>query len=176
MSYGLTTFAIAMVFSVIVPYVAIFAMVFFLFKYYVDKYNLTFVYRPEFRGVGIIKRRVVPLSIFNIIVYQLINVGFFASKAENQGYRYLYIGLGVVLAEVITLVVYHFYEKHRRKSSHITMRERQNEHRMQFGAKAKSTTNSMVENVSQNSRHFMDLPGAQDNYANGDRAAEMAHL
>mmetsp|Transcript_36888 Transcript_36888/g.48475 ORF Transcript_36888/g.48475 Transcript_36888/m.48475 type:complete len:119 (-) Transcript_36888:664-1020(-) len=69
MSYGLTTFAIAMVFSVIVPYVAVFAMVFFMFKYYVDKYNLTFVYNTEFRGVGIIKRRVVPLSIFNIIVY-----------------------------------------------------------------------------------------------------------
>ena len=129
MSYGLTTFAIAMVFSVIVPYVAIFAMVFFLFKYYVDKYNLTFVYNTEFRGVGIIKRRVVPLSIFNIIVYQLINVGFFASKAENEGYRYLYIGLGIVSTEILVLVVYHYYEKHRRKSSHISLREKQKERR-----------------------------------------------
>jgi len=57
-------------------------MTFFLFKYFVDKYNLSFVYNTEFLGVGIIKRRVVPLSIFNIIVYQLINVGFFASKAQ----------------------------------------------------------------------------------------------
>ena len=82
MSYGLTTYAIAMVFSTLVPYVPIFAMTFFLFKYFVDKYNLSFVYNTEFLGVGIIKRRVVPLSIFNIIVYQLINVGFFASKAQ----------------------------------------------------------------------------------------------
>ena len=62
-------FAIAMVFSTIVPYVPIFAMCFFFFKYYVDKYNLSFVYHPEFYGVGIIKRRVVPLTTFNIIVY-----------------------------------------------------------------------------------------------------------
>ena len=81
MSYGLTTFAVAMVFSTLVPYVPMFAMVFFTFKYYVDKYNLSFNYNTEFHGVGIIKRRVVPLSIFNLIVYQLINVGFFASKA-----------------------------------------------------------------------------------------------
>ena len=82
MSYGLTTFAIAMVFSTIVPYVPIFAMIFFTFKYYVDKYNLSFVYNAEFQGVGIIKRRVVPLTVLNIIIYQLINVGFFASKAK----------------------------------------------------------------------------------------------
>ena len=48
MSYGLTTFAIAMVFSTLVPYVPIFAMIFFTFKYYVDKYNLSFVYIAEF--------------------------------------------------------------------------------------------------------------------------------
>ena len=85
MSYGLTTFAIAMVFSTLVPYVPVFAMLFFLFKYYVDKYNLSFVYNTEFHGVGMIKRRVVPLSIFNVILYQFINVGFFASKADING-------------------------------------------------------------------------------------------
>lgn len=81
MSYGLTTFAIALVFSIIVPYVGVFAFVFFCMKYYVDKYNLSFVYNQEFHGVGKIKKKVVPLSIFNVIIYQVINVGFFASKA-----------------------------------------------------------------------------------------------
>ena len=69
MSYGLSTFAIALVFSVLVPYVTIFAMGFYMFKYYVDKYNLSFNYNTEFRSVGINKRRVVPLSILNIIIY-----------------------------------------------------------------------------------------------------------
>jgi len=47
MPYSLTTFAMAMVFSVIVPYVPIFAMCFFTFKYYVDKYNLSFNYNTD---------------------------------------------------------------------------------------------------------------------------------
>lgn len=80
MSYGLTTFQIMMVFSVLVPYLPMLGFLFFFAKYYVDKYNLSFVYNTEFRGVGIIKRRVVPYSIFNIVVYQIINVGFFSSK------------------------------------------------------------------------------------------------
>jgi len=121
-SYGLTAFAIAMVFSVLVPYVMIFAMFFFMFKYYVDKYNLSFNYNTEFRSVGIIKRRVVPLSIFNIIVYQLINIGFFATKADKQGYRYLYIGLGIVSVEVTVLAVYHFWSKHMRYKAHNNLR------------------------------------------------------
>jgi len=111
MSYGLTTFAIAMVFSTLVPYVPVFAMMFFLFKYYVDKYNLCFVYNTEFHGVGMIKRRVVPLSILNILIYQLINVGFFASKAAKNGQNFLYVGLVFVAVEIVVLCCYHFYSK-----------------------------------------------------------------
>lgn len=122
MSYGLTTFAIAMVFSTLVPYVPIFAMVFFMFKYYVDKYNLSFVYNTEFHGVGIIKRRVVPLSIFNIIVYQLINVGFFASKVQENGENFLYVGLAIVALEIIVICTYHFTEKRKRYAAHRKMR------------------------------------------------------
>ena len=69
MSYGLTTFAISMVFSIIVPYVCLFALCFFCMKYYVDKYNLSFVYNQEFHGVGKIKKKVVPLSIFIILLF-----------------------------------------------------------------------------------------------------------
>lgn len=67
-SYSLTTFAIAMMFATLVPYVPIFAMLFFFFKYYVDKYNMAFVYNSEFRGTGITRKKVVPLSFFNIIL------------------------------------------------------------------------------------------------------------
>lgn len=122
MSYGLTTFAIAMVFSTLVPYVPIFAMVFFMFKYYVDKYNLSFVYNAEFQGVGIIKRRVVPLSIFNIIIYQMINVGFFASKAQKGGKNYLYVGLALIGVELLIILAFHLTSKRRRYLQHSKMR------------------------------------------------------
>lgn len=118
MSYGLTTFAIAMLFSTLVPYVPVFAMLFFLFKYYVDKYNLCFVYNTEFHGGGMIKRRVVPLSIFNVILYQLINVGFFASKAKENGTNFLYIGLVFVALECVVVCCFHFSSKRTRYTKH----------------------------------------------------------
>jgi ABC-type Fe3+ transport system permease subunit len=55
-SYVMTTYAIALVFCVLVPYVIFVATPFFMFKYYVDKYNMTFVYNSEFCGVGTIKK------------------------------------------------------------------------------------------------------------------------
>ena len=48
MSYGLTVFAIGTLFASTVPLVPLFCVAFFAFKYYVDKYNLSFVYNSEF--------------------------------------------------------------------------------------------------------------------------------
>lgn len=118
MSYGLTTFAIAMVFSTLVPYVPVFAMFFFVFKYYVDKYNLSFVYNTEFHGSGMIKRRVVPLSIFNVISYQVINIGFFASKADTNNKNFLYFGLTFVALECIFVTCFHYSSKRARYTKH----------------------------------------------------------
>ena len=122
MSYGLTAYAIAMVFSTLVPYVPMFGMIFFMVKYYVDKYNLSFVYNTEFHGVGIIKRKVVPLTIFNIVLYQMINVGFFASKADHGGKNFLYWGFGFVSIEILVICAFHFSSKRARYARHKKMR------------------------------------------------------
>jgi CTP:phosphocholine cytidylyltransferase-like protein len=42
---------------------------FYFFKYYVDKYNLSFVYNSEFLGFGTLKTRMLPLAIFNIMLF-----------------------------------------------------------------------------------------------------------
>lgn len=52
MSYALTVLQIGIMFGDLVPIIPAFCSVFFLFKYYVDKYNLSFVYHSEFLGVG----------------------------------------------------------------------------------------------------------------------------
>jgi hypothetical protein len=44
MSYALTVLEIGLLFSNIVPIIPAFCICFFSFKYYVDKYNLSFVY------------------------------------------------------------------------------------------------------------------------------------
>jgi len=78
MSYGNTTFSIAILYSTMAPLVPALAILFFMFKYYVDKYNLSFVYNSEFQGTGHIKRQVIPFTIFSIYNFQFINIGFFA--------------------------------------------------------------------------------------------------
>ena len=108
MSYGLTTFAIALMFSTLVSYVPLFAIIFFMFKYYVDKYNLSFVYNSEFRGTGVIRKKVIPLSIFNIILVQIVNVGFFAGK---QGQGFLWFGVVVIVLEIIIINIYYWGSK-----------------------------------------------------------------
>lgn len=56
MSYALTVLQIGLLFGSIVPIIPAFCIVFFGFKYYVDKYNLSFVYHAEFLGVGNVKK------------------------------------------------------------------------------------------------------------------------
>jgi hypothetical protein len=47
-SYCLTVFAIGALYGTVVPLIPCFCLSFFAFKYYVDKYNLSFVYKTEF--------------------------------------------------------------------------------------------------------------------------------
>ena len=94
-SYSLTTFAIMLLFSTIVPYLAMSGGIFFTFKYCVDKYNLSFVYNSEFRGLGKIYERVVPKAVFTIFLFQLINVGFFTTKTPSE-HKGTYFWSGVI--------------------------------------------------------------------------------
>lgn len=101
-SYCLVTFMIMLQFAFLVPYVAIFAFFFFSFKYNVDKYNLTFVYNSEFRGRGENFKLVMPLSIFNVVLFQIILVGFFAI---NQVHTQIVLYSGIILVSIEVLVV-----------------------------------------------------------------------
>jgi hypothetical protein len=69
LSYTLTIMQIGLMYSLIVPIVPAFCVPFFGFKYYVDKYNLSFVYESEFLGLGKIYNRIVPFAYFNILMY-----------------------------------------------------------------------------------------------------------
>ena len=93
-SYSLVIFTIGLIFCPIVPLITVFSTLFFMFKYYVDKYNLTFVYNKEFEGGGIIKKNVLPYLLFAIYVFQILNLGLFILKF---GKVYLYAGFALIL-------------------------------------------------------------------------------
>jgi hypothetical protein len=65
------------------PLVGMFICMFFAIKYWIEKYNLTFVYNREFEGGGVIKKQVLPYMILVIYIFQLLNMGYFAIYGDE---------------------------------------------------------------------------------------------
>jgi hypothetical protein len=104
---------IGLLFSVIVPIIPAFCVVFFLFKYYVDKYNLSFVYDSEFLGLGKVQRRIIPLCYFNIVMYQLLTIGYFQSNTMlKKEPIYFKIGAGFIAGELLIVAIF-VYSRYR---------------------------------------------------------------
>lgn len=108
-------------FATLVPYVTIFAGVFFAFKYNVDKYNLSFVYNSEFRGGGHIYKQVMPLSIFNIVLFQFILVAYFAIKQPLTNIV-LWSGLAFIAIEVLAILGMYWKVDKEKKKRHYERR------------------------------------------------------
>lgn len=83
---------------------AVFELLFFLFKHYIDKYNLTFVYNREFEGGGVIKESVIPFMLFAILMFQILNIGYFAILIPDRSKAYLLSGFVLVLVEIALLI------------------------------------------------------------------------
>ena len=120
-AYTLATFMIMLQFAILVPYVAMFAGIFFAFKYNVDKYNLTFVYNSEFRGRGEIYKRVMPLSVLNIVIFQVILIGYFAIRQKKTNWT-LFTGIGLVFIEVVAVAITFKRIDSKKKQSHFKHR------------------------------------------------------
>ena len=104
-----------LIFCGTMPLISIFAMLFFTFKYYIDKYNLTFVYNKEFEGGGAIKKQVLPFMLFSIYFFQILNMGYFASQF---GTGYFKGGMVFITVESLILIFlnvhYNTKKKHAR--------------------------------------------------------------
>ena len=83
-------------------------------KYYIDKYNLTFVYNKEFEGGGKIKNIVIPFTLFSIFLFQFMNIGYFYVASVSKSY--IIGGLVLLCVEVILiLVIRSYYLKMKKK-------------------------------------------------------------
>ena len=69
-SQTIVIFSLGIIFSAVMPPISFFLMIFFFFRYYIDKYNLIFVYNREFEGKGIIvKKQVLPLLLLALYLF-----------------------------------------------------------------------------------------------------------
>lgn len=55
-SQALVIFALGLIFSGTNPLIGLFLTLFFSIRYWIEKYNLVFVYNKEFEGGGVIKK------------------------------------------------------------------------------------------------------------------------
>ena len=68
-SQVIVIFCMGLIFSGTNPLIGMFVSMFFVIKYWIEKYNLTFVYNREFEGGGVIKKQVLPFMVFSVYVF-----------------------------------------------------------------------------------------------------------
>lgn len=100
----LVVFINCLLFSVLVPIIPFFAFLFFYIKYFVDKYNLIFVYFKVYESGGKIRKNVTSLMIFNLMLYLAIMVSFYSIKFST-----MYLWGGSIL--VVTWTIVYYYTK-----------------------------------------------------------------
>ena len=94
-----------MIFSASVPLIPVFGFLFFTLKYFIDKYNLIFVYPTEFLSKGIIQTSVTSFTTFALLLFQILMFTFFTTIFGDD----FFIAAGILLCgEVIMIFVFWF--------------------------------------------------------------------
>ena len=87
-------------FSVTMPIVSIFAVIFFFMRYYIEKYNFLFVYQQEYESSGGTRTHLIRYQIFIVLLFQLINYSFITTitvKHEDSLNLSYWFGYGFVI-------------------------------------------------------------------------------
>jgi hypothetical protein len=59
LSYCMTIMFVSLLFSVIMPIMTVFGFSFFVFRYFIEKYNMLFVFVKDFESQGTITREII---------------------------------------------------------------------------------------------------------------------
>jgi len=100
----MTIMFVCLLFSVIMPITTFFGLFFFVFRYYIEKYNMLFVFVKDFGSHGTLRRKVIWHLIFSVLGFQLINYVFFSVIGENSGY--MVFGLIFMMLQVMGIFIF----------------------------------------------------------------------
>ena len=102
-SFSITVFILTLCFSSTIPLIAPFGSLFFIMKYFIDKYNLLFVYPAEFESHGNIFGLVVKFNLLGIFFFQFIISNLFIKIFHEKDYA-IYATL---LYIVVSIFIYY---------------------------------------------------------------------
>jgi CTP:phosphocholine cytidylyltransferase-like protein len=73
-------------YGLISPAMLLLGSIYFGFKYFIDKYNLTVVYPKEYEGNGDISKAIYSFSNFGLILVQLLIFGLFTITLKKDNF------------------------------------------------------------------------------------------
>jgi len=90
---------LVLVFGISMPLILPFGFLYMFVKYWVDKYNLLFVYRVELDSAGRLQRPVLNFIMISVGLFFALNAGLFMVSGENT---YFYLGVAFGFIAVLT--------------------------------------------------------------------------
>ena len=106
-SFSITVFMLTLVFSTTIPLIVPFGSLFFILKYYIDKYNLLFLYPAEFESHGNVTELVMKFDLIGIFFFQFIISNLLIKMFKNKNYAIV----STLLYLIISIFIY-FGMKH----------------------------------------------------------------
>jgi hypothetical protein len=85
-SFSITVFMLIICFSTTIPLITIFGALFFYIKYYIDKYNLLFLYPAEFESHGNVTEMIIKFELIGIFFFQFIISNTFIKIFKDKDY------------------------------------------------------------------------------------------
>ena len=85
-SFSITVFILIICFSTTIPLITPFGALFFYIKYYIDKYNLLFLYPAEFESHGNVTEMIIKFELIGIFFFQFIISNTFIKIFRDKDY------------------------------------------------------------------------------------------
>ena len=100
-------YLIMLMFSQVAPLITPFGMTLFMIKYYICKYNVSYVYPTEFIGEGRVYKMILTFQYFAIVFSQMIVYGIFTIN----GNKYWYMCAAIAVFQIIAVQIYQFVRR-----------------------------------------------------------------
>jgi hypothetical protein len=105
-AFTVTVYLVVLMFSQVSPIITPFGVAFFGIKYFIDKYNIIYVYPSEYVGEGRLYKRVVSLQYFCIFFSQLVMFGIFNIIFSS---KYLPTCIFILVLQAVLLGLYRLF-------------------------------------------------------------------
>ena len=97
-SFSITVFMLILCFSTHIPLITPFGALFFYIKYYIDKYNLLFLFPAEFESHGNVTEMIIKFELIGIFFFQFIISNIFIKIFRDKDYAIYATLLYIILS------------------------------------------------------------------------------